>query len=485
MSVGYNPDIMTPDDFVNTVRRTIAAHRMFSAGERVLAAVSGGADSVALLQVLRLLAPELDLHLAAAHLNHGLRPEAGRDADFVRRLAADLGIVCYIGSRDVQALHRQESLSLEEAGRRARYAFLEDVARRYGFTRIALGHQMDDNAELVLMVLLRGSGPLGLSGIPPVREGRFVRPLIRVTRPEIRAFLDALGCDFVTDDSNLDSRFVRNRIRHRLLPLLKTAFNPRVVEALNRTLQILADEDDWARRRAAALFKKVAVDTGDDGVILAAEPLRCLHVAARRRVVRMAIAKVRGHLRRIDFAHVRKVLEFIEHSPAGARLHLPAGLTVEQRGETLVFTWCASGGGRPRQEMGGVPDFSYRLEGFGRLRIPETGAMLCFSPLAVEEVPAGYGTGQCVAFFDMDRVKFPLTIRNIRAGDRFVPLGMHGSKKVARYFIDCKIPAGRRRRIPLVISGGRIVWVAGHRIDERARLGPRSRGAVRGELVLA
>ncbi len=481
----YNPPDMEAHDFTERIRRSIAAHRMFTAGDGVLVAVSGGADSVALLRVLHLLAPELRLRLTAAHLNHGLRPEAERDAAFVRRLASELGIDCRVETCDVRALGRREGLCLEEAGRRARYAFFEDLARQRGCGRIALGHHMDDNAEQVLLALLRGSGPAGLSAMAPVRAGRFVRPLIDVTRADIHRFLAALGCAYITDRSNLDPRFVRNRVRHVLLPLLRSAFNPRVVRALNRTRRILADEEDWARQRAGALFREVAVAVDDTEVMLAAGPLGALHPAARRRVVRLALERLRGDLRRIDFAHVQQVLALLEAADPGGRLHLPGGVIARRRGEVLALRLRPAAGGRPRENAGSVPDFSRRLDDFGRVYVPEAGVELRFSPLAVEKVPVGYGTGQCVAFFDIDSVKFPLVVRNIRPGDRFVPLGMRGSKKVARFFSDCKIPASRRRRIPLVISGGRIIWVAGWRIDQRARLTGRSRAAVRGELVLA
>ncbi len=481
----YNPGAMKVQDFTDRIRRTIAVHRMFTAGDEVLVAVSGGADSVALLRVLHLLAPELGLQLTAAHLNHGLRPEADRDAAFVRRLAAELDIACHVASRDVHALGRREGLCLEEAGRRARYTFFENLARQRGCRRIALGHHMDDNAEQVLLGLLRGSGPAGLSAMAPVRSGRFVRPLIDVTRADIHRFLAALGCGYITDRSNLDTRFARNRVRHVLLPLLKSAFNPRVVPALNRTLQIMAEEDDWARRRAERLFGQVAVSVDEAEVVLAAAPLRGLHTAARRRVVRLALERLRGNLRRIDFDHVQQVLALLEPGGTGDRLHLPGGVIVRRRGEAIALRMLPVAGGRPREDAPEVLAFHHRLDDFGRVRIPEAGVELRFTPLAIEKVPAGYGTGQRVAFFDIDSVKFPLVVRNFRPGDRFVPLGMRGSKKVARFFSDCKIPASRRRRIPLVISGGRIIWIAGRRIDQRARLTERSRAAVRGELVLA
>jgi len=232
-------------EFRRRVRQAIEDHGMVAAGEAVLIGVSGGPDSVALLDVLHSLAAGLKIHLGIAHLDHNLRGAEGRaDADFVARTAAQYRLPFYghrVDSGDYRALRGR---SVEEAARILRYRFLEATARRHGYERIAVGHNADDNAETVLLFLLRGSGPGGLAGIRP-QAGPHIRPLIRLKRLEINRYLDLCDLPFVSDRSNIDLRFVRNRIRHRLLPLLQSEFNPAIVESLNRLARIFQDEETW------------------------------------------------------------------------------------------------------------------------------------------------------------------------------------------------------------------------------------------------
>jgi tRNA(Ile)-lysidine synthase len=213
---------------VRTVKQAIAEHSMFQTGDRVLVAVSGGADSVALIYLLETLAPLFSFRLAIAHLNHCLREkESDRDAEFVLRLAQKLNLPVYLEKKDVHKYKRRHKLSLEEAARQVRYRFFNQVAKENGFNKIALGHHYDDNAELVLMFILRGSGPLGLSGIPAVRGDKIVRPLINVRRSEIIDYLTEKKLEYVSDTSNTDLNHQRNKLRHDLIPNILTSYNPR------------------------------------------------------------------------------------------------------------------------------------------------------------------------------------------------------------------------------------------------------------------
>jgi tRNA(Ile)-lysidine synthase len=225
------------NDFVNShlvkrilraVDRTLRTHCMLQNADAVLVAVSGGADSVALLHILLELAPKYSLRMAIAHLNHGLRQkESDRDEAFVASLAKQLELPFYVGREDVRGYRQRHRLSIEDAARQVRYRFYNSVAVNYGYGKIALGHHGDDNAELILMNLLRGSGPLGLSGISPVRDGKIVRPLINLRRSEIMDYVAAKNLDYVTDSSNWDLKFRRNKIRTRLIPQLKSGYNPK------------------------------------------------------------------------------------------------------------------------------------------------------------------------------------------------------------------------------------------------------------------
>ncbi len=245
--------------FLSRIRSFSARHGMFSPGMKIVVGVSGGADSVGLLQVLRQLAPEYGLQLHVVHLNHMLRPEAADDAAFVRQLAHRLGLPATIGCARVGAIARRLRTGTEDAGRLARYWLLETVADRIGAQRIALGHHAGDQVETVLCNIMRGAGPGGLAGIPP-RRGRVVRPLLCASKEEIAAYCRAAGLEWRTDASNLSPEFLRNRIRHRLLPLLQKEFNPRLDQAILRLAEIMGEENRWFRRCAQSLLGQLLLD---------------------------------------------------------------------------------------------------------------------------------------------------------------------------------------------------------------------------------
>ena len=220
MSGSYN---IHNDKLIQTVGQTITAYDMLKSEDSVIIGVSGGPDSVGLLHILIALAPRFSLRLGIAHLNHCLRHvESDNDAKFVASLSRTLDLPCYIQKEDVRKYQVENKLSMEEAARQVRYTFLKNVAKRNGFNKIALGHHREDNAELVLMNLFRGSGPLGLSGIPPVRDNEIIRPLINSQRSEIIDFLKINRFEYTSDASNKDAKYLRNKIRHHLIPQLKT-----------------------------------------------------------------------------------------------------------------------------------------------------------------------------------------------------------------------------------------------------------------------
>jgi tRNA(Ile)-lysidine synthase len=255
---------------LRTVRETIARHKMFEPGDSVLVAVSGGPDSVALIHILNTISREYSIRLAVAHLNHSLRErESDRDAEFVEALAEHFDWPFYLEKKDVRGFRRRRHLSLEEAARQVRYAFFDATASNEGFKKIALGHHGDDNAELVLMNLLRGSGPLGLSGIAPVRDSKIVRPLIDLKRSQILEYISEKKIAFVTDSSNRDPAYRRNKIRHHLIPELKKFYNPAIVDSLNRLGAIVQAENKWFDGAIEPVFADCVLNRASDRISLA------------------------------------------------------------------------------------------------------------------------------------------------------------------------------------------------------------------------
>jgi tRNA(Ile)-lysidine synthase len=473
--------------FTDKVRETILAHGMIGKGESVLVAVSGGADSVALTHVLVSLASELSIRLALAHLNHGLRPqEAERDADFVAALADELDLPCHIDTVDVRSFQQQHKLSLEDAARRVRHRFLQTTAERHAYSKIALGHHADDNAELILMFLLRGSGSAGLAGIPALREGVFIRPLIRTRRAEILHYLHAAGRHYVTDATNMDLRYLRNRVRHQLIPMLRAAYNPKIVEALNRLASIIVAENQWMEELVDPLMATSTICREPEQVVLSLSALASLPLAARRRIVRRAICGLKGDLRRITLAHVDQILKLAECPVPDKRLNLPQHIEVWKQLDTLIVLQrpgaAQKGPERHRAELPWAA-YEYRLSLPDTLRISEIDAILRITEITPEQVPKLTLVGSHTAYFDLDQLHFPLVVRNFRAGDHFSPLGTSGRQKLKKFFIDHKVERAERRNCPILVSRGQIVWIAGHRVGHAARIRDETRRVLKAELI--
>lgn len=328
----------TREPFTEKVCRTLDAHGMATPGDCILLGVSGGPDSVALTLALVLLRKTLGVTLGIAHINHLLRDrESDRDEAFVRDLARALGLPFHPLRIDVATLARERRTSLEETAREVRYAFFTDLCRHRGYTRTAVGHTLDDNAELVLMNLLRGSGSRGLAGIPPVRDRWIIRPLIDHTRGEILAFLKEKAQAYVVDSTNLETVFLRNRIRNELLPLLKQEYNPGITENLNRMSRIMGEEDSWMDNEAGAVFKTIHLKKEGPGICLCLAGFNALFPALKRRIVRRAIKAVKGDLRRITLAHVDTVAALAAATSPGRSLDLPGRVRIFKQNRTLCF----------------------------------------------------------------------------------------------------------------------------------------------------
>ena len=468
------------------VRQTIDEHLMLAAGARVLIGVSGGSDSVALLHLLGSVCREKGCQIGIAHVNHGLRGNAAdRDAAFVEALAKSRGVPYYVKCIDLFAIRKATGGSLEEAGRDARYAFFDETANRHGYERIAVGHHADDDAELILMNLLRGSGPTGMAGIAPVR-GRIVRPLIHCRREELRLFLEAEKITFVHDKTNDNTRFQRNHVRHRLIPALEH-YNPRVVETLHRLGRIAGAEDRWIEALIAPVFDAAANYCSEGRLVLDIAKITAQPLAVRRRIARKAVYAVKGNLRRIGFGHIDAVLSLMDKADPSGRLDLPDRIRVTRRGGSLIVK-AADQSLRalsPVDDRSASRAFEYGVDetraAAGVVDIPESGARIFLTRIPVEDMD-GFPSGES-AVFDWDRLEFPLYIRSVRPGDRFMPLGMARTQKLKNFFINNKVPADQRKRIPLVTSRDKVIWIAGMRMDERFKVTRQTKTVLRAQWV--
>ena len=476
-------------DFVHQMLRFILRHAMIENGETVLVAVSGGADSLALLYGLHALRSQLNCHLHVAHLNHCLRPDADADADCVQQHAAHLGVACTLQRAEVPHLAKQWKLSVETAARKVRYQFYEEVSTHIGATKVALGHHQDDTAETVLMNLIRGSGSTGLKGITPVREFKFIRPLMGFTREQIETFLVSIDVTPLHDSTNTDTRYLRNRIRHALIPRLESDYNPNIRVGLSRTADVLGAESEYLDSVAQEAFESCRAQNRDsvkalttsESVVLDRAKFQQFHIAIQRRVLRQSFFEMSGDTGDLYFTHCEAMLSLIEGDTPNAVLALPNGLRFRRVYRHLLFEVDINSKSPFPMER-----FAYPLAVPGKTFIPAlnteiTAELDDIGSRAVRPLP----DGRFEAIFDYERIRgafadlrseaFPLTVRNRRQGDRFQPYGMQGTKKIKDFMIDAKVPRDARDCIPMLACGDKVLWIVGYTTSEPFKIHPGTR----------
>lgn len=443
--------------------RAVDLHAMICDGDRVLVALSGGADSVALLHLFLDLQSRIEFDICAAHLNHGLRgKESMEDERFVKELCQKFAIPCITTREDIQKKAKENRTSLEVAGREARLVFLKKTSEKVKANKIAFGHTMNDQAENVLFRMMRGSGTKGLSSMRPL-EGSMIRPLLTISRKEIESYLHCKQSSFRTDSSNDDMRFTRNKIRHNLIPFLREQFNPQIVETLSRMATVLSEEDVFLDAVISGIIVKEArIKNGRADISV--EILKYLPPALSRRLIRRILQIVRGNLRRITFKDIENIREFLIKSYGNRSALLPPGLSVRIYADTINFS-LSSQPDSPHRE------FQEILKTEGITEIPEQEFSIEAKILKREDFSNDLKS--CCkekAFLDFDKTGEELFVRSIKKGDIFQPLNAPGKKKISDFFIDKKVPREKRKEIPIIASKKQIAWVAGHQIDDRCKV---------------
>jgi tRNA(Ile)-lysidine synthase len=471
---------------ISNARKTIDKYGMLSAGDTVLAGLSGGPDSVCLLHVLKNLDMKLtlketnhkalNLKLLAVYVDHGLRPdETPAEIEFCRTLCNKLGVEFM--TRALPPLI--EKGNKQDALRTLRYEVFTECAIRAGAKKIALGHNRDDQAETVLINLMRGAALAGLSGIPPVR-GAYIRPLIDVSRADIEQYLADNNLEHVTDSSNLTDDYLRNRIRHNLLPHM-LHFNPNLVDTLSRNAHVIREENDFLEFLTSKKLITLISRKSGDSIELFLSPLESMERVILRRVLKRATGVVEVLHKNIGANHIEDVLDLIKAGATGDRIHLPGGIRVIKSYSTLIIT------ARPPS---GILACELNVPGEAILR--EAKVVLrtefCDPPdvsiddSIIKSTATNATNNKYESYIDADKLKLPLNIRGRRNGDFFYPLGAGGRKKVQDFLVDEKIPRDERGAVPIVCSGEDIVWVAGMRLDDRFKVTGETRRCVRIEL---
>ncbi len=436
------------------IEQTIQRYDLLSKGERVIVACSGGADSVCLFHLLLELHDDWRFELFLDHFNHGLRPEAWEDELFVKDLADRFSIPFFSGSEDVKQFGSKKRINLEEAGRELRYAFLKKHAERLD-AKVATAHTMNDQAETFFMRLMRGSGMRGLSGISPVLGSVIVRPLIDVGREEVEAYLADHAIEYRVDESNLDRRYFRNRVRHDLIPYIQNHFDPGIVRRIGKLVSLLREEDSLLDGMAQRILESALVHK-DKKPQIDMEKLSGISVALKRRVVRHFLSILRGDLRKISSEDVETILKLKE----GKDFSLEKDIVLSYRK------------GRIGQKKEESPPLEYEC-------VWDPGKKLVLKELQMEfsgqreeakTLSSLDFDDEKRAFLDRKKLKFPLIVRNRKEGDRYQPVGAPGRQKLKEIMRAKGIPADERDKHPVFVSKGEIVWVLGLPVAEKAKI---------------
>lgn len=461
------------------VLKTIEDYELLSRGDRCILAISGGADSMALLHVLFSLREELGIELRALHVHHGLRgAEADRDADWVQESCKRLGIPCAMKYVKVKEYVRETGTSVEEGARILRYRALNEAAEAWdeevresirtgsdGSTReaevfgakIAVAHNLNDDAETILMQMARGSGLKGLGGINR-KNGRIIRPLIRIRRDEIEEYLTGIGVSWVTDSTNLDDEYTRNRIRHRVLPELEAGVNTGAAEHIAAAGELIAQAYEYISSSAESLIEEKAVFIRDPqepesicGCRFPAAELKALPEVMRSTVMLELLSRISKTRKDISAVHVRDAVALI-YKDTGKYITLPYRLRVRHEYDDICIEKAV------KRELSGAVSENFRTR-----VIPYHG----------ETVP----TGKYTKWFDYDKISLPVEFRCRRPGD-YITLNGTGRKSVASYMTDCKIPADRRDSIPIAADGSNVLWIVGYRIGEEYKVTGQTRNVL-------
>jgi tRNA(Ile)-lysidine synthase len=456
---------------IEKIKHTIAKYNLLQPNERVLLALSGGPDSTALAVTLAQIAPAMGVKLLVAHFNHGLRGrESDRDERQASRLAKQLGLSFV--SRKMNKAGIPKGLSPEDFYRRQRYLFLDEVAKSNHAHKIALGHNLQDQSETVLLHLLRGSGLEGLKGIVPLRDGKYIRPLIEVSREEILAFLDEAGIAYWQDSSNESKLHLRNKVRLELLPYLRKEYNPKIDEALAQMAEIIREENILIKECVDKALKSTCVKKQKSKILLNIEYLNMLPLAIQRRLLKELLENFSLQKNGITFLHINSIGKLLHNLESGRKICLPFGIEARREYENLVL--------ERSKECAKLLEYSYHLDIPCEVLIRERKLTVRLQIVKKDKIDFNVKNKD---YFDLDKIKFPLFLRNRREGDWFQPLGMAGRQKLKSFFINHKITQQKRNEIMLLANQQAVIWIENMHLNDQVKITPETKNVLELEII--
>lgn len=442
---------------IEKVLRTIEKYNMIEKDDKIVMGISGGPDSLCMLDVLFNLKGKFNLKLYVVHVNHMIRGEdAKKDAEFVEKLCKDLDLPFFLFEENVPYLAKKMGLSEEQAGRYVRYKAFEETLKKVGGNKIAVAHNKNDVAETVLLNILRGTGLRGLIGIKPV-NGNIIRPLIEIERREIEKYLKDKNLHPRIDHTNYEDLYTRNKIRLKVIPYIEEVFKIDLVENLSRMAAILLEEDDYLEAKCEEVFNQICEINGEE-IKVDVDALKSQHTAIKRRLVKRMYLYVKGETDGLEYGHVEDVLNLLD-KPTSSKIDLPFEIEALKMYNNLVIRKKKTKEKVKFKEVLKIPGVT-TIEGIGKFKA---------YVVDISQVD-DFNKGEYIKFFDYDKIKGEIVVKSREDGDRFSPLGMRGTKKLKEFFIDEKIPREERDYIPLVAIGKEIVWVVGYRMSEKFKV---------------
>lgn len=446
---------------IDKVLNTIRNNKMFNVGDKVVVAVSGGPDSICLLHVLYIIKDKLGIDLVAAHINHCLRgDEANKDEEYVKEFCNSLDIECFVKRENVEKVAMEKKISTEMAGREIRYDFFQKILTKIQGNKVAIAHNSNDQAETVLMRIIRGTGIEGLVGIKVVRDNIFVRPIIDISRVEIEEYCKDNNLNPRIDKSNLETIYTRNKVRLELIPYIEKNFNPHIIETLNRLSLNMKDDSDYIAKISIEHYKTHCKKTENRIIInkIAFEE----HISILSRMIRMALKDIKGDLYNLDKKHIEDVIN-IQKGHTGKSIMLPEGIRVLNNYGDICFY------SEKHKSFKDIYEKEYILKIDSENKLNEIGLSINLKVIDAQNI-GELNKKKLIKCFDYDKIADKIKLRYRKNGDKFVPFGMKGSKKLKDLFIDLKIPKDERDEIPLIIFGEDIAWIVGYRISEKFKI---------------
>ncbi len=445
---------------INKVKAFVIENNLIENGDRVLVALSGGPDSVCLLNILFELRKDFNIKIAAAHVNHMLRgDEAFKDEEYARNICNSLNIDFFSTRIDIDKISKERSISHELAGREERYKFFNLISKKNGYNKIAVAHNSNDQAETVLMNMMRGSGIEGLCGIRSKREGGIIRPILCLSREEIEYYCDINNLNPRIDKSNLENVYNRNKVRLEILPYMKNNFNKDIIETINRMANLLQIDNDFIEKECNNYYKKFCTNKVDKLII--SKEAFSIEKAILTRLIKKSFVNFTGKHTNFEMKHILEVIS-LANKETNKRINIPNGIIAENIYGDIHLKFKEN----KRDEFQEIILRKSELEGSN---VNFKNYIIDFN-IIDNKKNIEFSNNVLIKFFDYDKIKEKLIIRERLNGDRIIPLGMKGSKKIKDIFIDLKLPIEERNQVPVLCFDDEIAWLVGYKVSESFKI---------------